>query len=66
MPIRNPEDNRVRRWWERLSPWAELKRNFRADGFYERFPAKGQVERVGKIQRELARAAAIEPARQHR
>ncbi len=62
----DPEENRVRRWSERLSPWTELKRNFRADGFYERFPAKGQVERVGKIQRELARAAAIDSARERR
>ncbi|MGQ0714890.1 MAG: hypothetical protein ACT4PJ_14385 [Gemmatimonadaceae bacterium] len=37
-------------------------RSFRADGFYERFPAKGQVERVARIHKELARAAEIEPA----
>jgi hypothetical protein len=43
----------------RLAPWAELKRTFRADGFYERFPAKGQVERVARIHRELARAAGL-------
>jgi hypothetical protein len=34
-------------------------RNFRAEGFYERFPAKGQVERVARVHRELARAANI-------
>ena len=27
---------------------------FRAEGFYERFPAKGQVERVARIHKELA------------
>jgi DGQHR domain-containing protein len=56
-----PEDERVKRWMERLAPWAEQLRAFRNDGFYERFPAKGQVERVGRIHRELARIAAIQP-----
>lgn len=37
----------------------EIVRSFRADGFYERFPAKGQVERVARIHKELARAAEI-------
>jgi hypothetical protein len=56
-----PAENRVARWRERLMPWAEQIRNFRGDGFYERFPAKGQVERVARIHRELARAAGIQP-----
>lgn len=56
-----PEDNRVTRWAERLAPWAEQVRAFRNEGFYERFPAKGQVERVARIHRELARVAAIQP-----
>ncbi|GBD31950.1 hypothetical protein HRbin33_00912 [bacterium HR33] len=56
-----PEEGRVARWERKLAPWTELKRTFRADGFYERFPAKGQVERVARIHRELARAAGIEP-----
>jgi DGQHR domain-containing protein len=56
-----PEDGRPTRWEARLAPWAELQRTFRSEGFYERFPAKGQVERVAKIHRELARAAGIEP-----
>jgi hypothetical protein len=38
-----------------------MKRDFRSEGFYERFPAKGQVERVAKVQRELSRAAGIAP-----
>ncbi|MGH7230961.1 MAG: DGQHR domain-containing protein [Nitrospiraceae bacterium] len=36
-----------------LRPWAELAKDFRAEGFYERFPAKGQVERVRKIHTRL-------------
>jgi DGQHR domain-containing protein len=53
------EDGRVERWRERLSPWADRLREFRNEGFYERFAAKGQIERVGKIHRELARTAGI-------
>ena len=55
-----PKDERVKRWARRLAPWSELARQFRVEGFYERFPAKGQVERVARIHRELARAARIE------
>jgi DGQHR domain-containing protein len=54
-----PEENRVNRWSQRLMPWAEQVRTFRNEGFYERFPAKGQVERVARIHRELARSAGI-------
>lgn len=36
-----------------LKPWADLTREFRAEGFYERFPAKGQVERVRRIHLRL-------------
>jgi DGQHR domain-containing protein len=55
-----PTDMRVKRWERRLAPWTELVKTFRAEGFYERFPAKGQVERVGRVHRELARAANVE------
>ncbi|HSJ14385.1 MAG TPA: DGQHR domain-containing protein [Longimicrobiales bacterium] len=55
-----PEWNRVARWEERLQPWAERVRDFRAEGFYERFAAKGQVERVGRIERELSRLIGLE------
>ena len=55
-----PEEGRVPRWAQRLAPWREQMRSFRAEGFYERFPAKGQVERVARVHRELARAAGIE------
>ena len=54
-----PAEARVERWRERLAPWAERVRDFRSEGFYERFAAKGQVERVGKIHRELARAVGL-------
>jgi DGQHR domain-containing protein len=56
----DPRDDRVKRWARRLAPWTELARQFRVEGFYERFPAKGQVERVARIHRELARAAGVE------
>ena len=55
-----PEAGRAARWEARLAPWAELAREFREEGFYERFPAKGEVERVTRIHRELARAAGME------
>jgi len=55
-----PKDDRVKRWTRRLSPWSDLARQFQVEGFYERFPAKGQVERVARIHRELGNAARIE------
>jgi len=57
-----PEDDRERRWRERLEPWSDRVRDFRSDGFYERFPARGQVERVARIHRELAKWAGVERA----
>lgn len=56
----DPVEGRVKRWEERLAPWGEQQRAFRSDGFYERFPAKGQIERVARVHRELARMADIE------
>jgi DGQHR domain-containing protein len=56
----DPKDERVKRWTRRLGPWTDLARQFRVEGFYERFPAKGQVERVSRIHKELARSANIE------
>lgn len=55
------EETRMRRWMQRLAPWKALERDFRADGFYERFVAKGQLERVASIHRRLAQAAGLEP-----
>jgi len=57
-----PVDGRVERWRARLASWTEQAREFRNEGFYERFPAKGQVERVARIHRELGRLAGIAPA----
>ena len=54
-----PADGRVERWRARLAPWTEQTREFRNEGFYERFPAKGQVERVTRIHRELGRIAGV-------
>ncbi len=61
-----PTEGRVERWRTRLAPWTEHLRDFRNEGFYERFPAKGQVERVTRIHRELARFADIQPRTQER
>ncbi|MEA3194580.1 MAG: hypothetical protein QOD26_2913 [Betaproteobacteria bacterium] len=58
-----PEAGRVARWEQRLGPWGEMARQFREEGFYERFPAKGEVERVTRVHRDLARAAGIETGR---
>jgi DGQHR domain-containing protein len=56
-----PAEDRIARWRPRLAPWTEQARAFRNEGFYERFPAKGQIERVSRIHRELARWAGIQP-----
>jgi hypothetical protein len=55
-----PAEGRQQRWEERLLPWGDLVREFREEGFYERFAAKGEVERVARVQKDLARAAGIE------
>ena len=39
-----------------LAPWVQLQDEFRNEGFYERFPAKGQIERVRVIEQRLLRA----------
>jgi hypothetical protein len=46
-----------------LAPWQELTRQFRAEGFYERFPAKGEVERVARVHRDLGRAIGLETSK---
>lgn len=56
-----PEEGRVERWKTQLAPWAEQVKEFKNEGFYERFPAKGQVERVARIHRDLNRMAGIAP-----
>jgi DGQHR domain-containing protein len=54
------EEHRIKRWQQRLAPWADQRPAFRNVGFYERFPAKGQVERVARIHRELAKQVGIQ------
>jgi DGQHR domain-containing protein len=58
------EEGRYLRAWEEerssktfvqaLRPWQDLTKDFRTEGFYERFPAKGQVERVRKVHSKLS------------
>jgi cytochrome c5 len=55
-----PETGRVARWEQRLAKWSDMAKQFREEGFYERFPAKGEVERVARVHRDLADAAGIE------
>ena len=40
---------------KRFASWSPLVGEFKRDGFYERFPARGQVERVEKIRSRLGR-----------
>jgi DGQHR domain-containing protein len=47
------EDRSAKVFVNIVKPWADLTREFRAEGFYERFPAKGQVERVRRIHTRL-------------
>jgi hypothetical protein len=42
-----------------FAAWSPLVREFRREGFYERFAARGQVERVEKIRVRLAREAGL-------
>jgi DGQHR domain-containing protein len=44
----------------RFKPIAEMTSEFRRDGFYERFPARGQLERIDIIRKRLARQARFE------
>ena len=55
-----PRPGALARWEQRLAPWGDMAKQFRDEGFYERFPAKGEVERVSRIHRDLAKAAGID------
>jgi DGQHR domain-containing protein len=44
---------------QKMAPLGELLRDFRREGFYERFPARGQVERVERIRKRLAQQLGI-------
>ena len=43
------EERGQKAFLEKVQNWGQLAKEFRADGFYERFPARGQVERTRKI-----------------
>ncbi len=47
------QEDRVKIWTDYLAPWQTLIPDFRKEGFYERFVAKGQVERVSVIYKKL-------------
>jgi len=51
--------DRQRAFENLLEPWRAMVPDFREEGFYERFAARGQVERVGIIQRALANAIGV-------
>ena len=55
-----PETGRLARWEQRLAPWADMAKQFREEGFYERFPAKGEVERVARVHRDLAKPIGLD------
>jgi hypothetical protein len=42
-----------------FAPWSDLARDFRREGFYERFPAAGQAQRVERVRTKLAREAGL-------
>ncbi|MBL8751950.1 MAG: hypothetical protein JNK15_01510, partial [Planctomycetes bacterium] len=44
----------------RFKPIAEMTPEFRREGFYERFPARGQLERIDIIRKRMARQAKFE------
>jgi DGQHR domain-containing protein len=56
-------DDRERRWTRKLHRLRDLEADFRSEGFYERFPARGQVERVSRIHRRLSQHLGIESKR---
>ncbi len=45
---------------KRFASWTIQAPDFRRDGFYERFAARGQVERVDKIRKRLSRDARLD------
>lgn len=49
------EDPNPKAFERKLAAWSSLAEEFRSEGFYERFPAKGQLERVRVIENRLLR-----------
>ncbi len=54
-------DERVKRWSTKLRKLRDIEPEFRVEGFYERFPAKGQVERVARVHRRIDQLLGIQP-----
>jgi DGQHR domain-containing protein len=54
-------DDRVKRWTNKLRKLRDIEPDFRVEGFYERFPAKGQVERVARVHRRIDQLLGIQP-----
>ncbi|MEO6595996.1 MAG: DGQHR domain-containing protein [Planctomycetota bacterium] len=55
-----PGPELVRLLEARFRPISEIAVEFRREGFYERFPARGQLERIDIIRKRLARQARFE------
>ncbi|MGH7857024.1 MAG: hypothetical protein ACREQY_06790, partial [Candidatus Binatia bacterium] len=51
--------DRQRAFENLIEPWQQMVPDFREEGFYERFAARGQVERIGIIQRSLGNAIGL-------
>jgi len=56
----NPGPELQKELEKRFSVWSNLVPDFRREGFYERFAARGQTERVDKIRKRLSRDARID------
>ena len=51
--------DRLRSFENLTEAWQSMVPDFREEGFYERFAARGQVERIGIIQRALGHAIGV-------
>lgn len=54
-----PAEDRPGRWRDRLAPWADVRHEYRLEGFYERFAARGSAQRVARVHSALARRARV-------
>jgi DGQHR domain-containing protein len=54
-----PGPELVKVFEQRFAPWSNLVADFRREGFYERFPARGQLERVDRVRKRLSREARV-------
>ena len=61
----DPEEGREKRWRDKLWEWVARGHDFRKDSFDKHFPAKRAIERVGKIHRELVKAAKLDQNGKH-